>query len=122
MLFNSTIFLFGFLPATLLLFFALGRVSIPAARVFLAAASLFFYAWWNPPYLILLSASILFNFGAGYLLQNYQALPRLPSKKLILGLGLAFNVGFLGYFKYSAFIVENIDAATGADFVVTHIA
>ena len=122
MLFNSTVFLFGFLPITLVVFFAAGRVSVTAARIWLAAASLFFYAWWNPPYLILLSISILFNFGAGYLLQNYEDLPRLPSKKLILGLGLAFNLGFLGYFKYFAFFVQNIDAVTGADFVVTHIA
>jgi alginate O-acetyltransferase complex protein AlgI len=122
MLFNSTVFLFGFLPVTLIVFFAAGRVSVTAARIWLAAASLFFYAWWNPPYVILLSISILFNFGAGYLLQNYEDLPRLPSKKLILGLGLAFNVGFLGYFKYFAFFMQNIDAVTGADFVVTHIA
>jgi alginate O-acetyltransferase complex protein AlgI len=122
MLFNSTIFLFGFLPITLIVFFAAGRVSITAARVWLAAASLFFYAWWNPPYLILLSISILFNFGVGYLLQNYDALKKLPSKNLILGLGLAFNLGFLGYFKYFAFFVQNFDAVTGADFVVTHIA
>ena len=74
MLFNSTIFLFGFLPVTLLLFFVLGRFSVPAARLWLAAASLFFYAWWNPPYLILLGISIVFNYGAGYLLQYPRAI------------------------------------------------
>src|SRR3978361_839739 len=104
MLFNSTIFLCGFLPVTLALFFILGRVSIQAAKLWLAAASLFFYAWWNPPYLILLGISIIFNFGAGYLLQYRERFAaKLPPPKLILGLGLAFNLGFLGYFKYSAF-------------------
>jgi alginate O-acetyltransferase complex protein AlgI len=123
MLFNSTIFLFDFLPVTLLFFFVLGRFSIPAAKLWLAVASLFFYAWWNPPYLILLGISIVFNYGAGYLLQYRERVAaRLPPAKLILGLGLAFNLGFLGYFKYSAFFVENLDALTGADFVVTHIA
>ncbi len=122
MLFNSTIFLFGFLPVTLLLFFVLGRASIRAARLWLAAASLFFYAWWNPPYLILLTISIVFNYGAGYLLQYHDRLHPPLGRKPILGLGLAFNLGFLGYFKYSAFFVENLDALTGADFVVTHIA
>jgi D-alanyl-lipoteichoic acid acyltransferase DltB (MBOAT superfamily) len=122
MLFNSAIFLFGFLPVTLLLFFLLGRFSIPAARLWLAGASLFFYAWWNPPYLILLGISIVFNYGVGWLLQNPRALPpRLP-RRLVLITGLAFNLGFLGYFKYSAFFIENLDALTGADFVVTHIA
>src|SRR4051812_37536822 len=120
MLFNSTIFLFGFLPVTLLLFFVLGRVSIPAARVWLAGASLFFYAWWNPPYLILLVLSIVFNFGVGWILQfpEQRVLPLRP--KSVLLLGLAFNVGFLGYFKYSNFLIENFDALTGADFVVSH--
>jgi len=122
MLFNSTIFLFGFLPVTLLLFFVLGRLSIPAARIWLAAASLFFYAWWNPPYLILLGISIVFNFGAGYVLQNYDQLGQPLSRKFVLGLGLAFNISFLGYFKYYGFFVENLDALTGADLVVTHIA
>ena len=122
MLFNSAIFLFAYLPIVLLTFFALGRVSVNAARIWLAGASLFFYAWWNPPYLILLSLSILFNFGTGYLLQNHGAIPGRVSKKLILILGLGFNLGLLGYFKYFAFFVQNLDAATGADFVVTHIA
>jgi alginate O-acetyltransferase complex protein AlgI len=122
MLFNSTVFLFGFLPVTLLLFFTLGRYSIPAARIWLAAASLFFYAWWNPPYLILLSISIVFNFGAGYVLQNYERLAPPLSRKLVLGLGLTFNLSLLGYFKYYGFFIENLNVMTGADFVVTHIA
>jgi len=122
MLFNSTIFLFGFLPLTLLLFFLLGRLSIWAARIWLAAASLFFYAWWNPPYLILLVVSIVFNYGAGFLLQYPERAATGLSRRLILGLGLAFNLAFLGYFKYSAFFVENFNAATGTDLVVTRIA
>ena len=99
-------------------------MSVTAARIWLAAASLFFYAWWNPPYLILLAISILFNFGVGrYLLQDTAEFSRAcPPAKLVLGLGLAFNIGFLGYFKYWAFIVQNVDAATGADFVISHIA
>jgi D-alanyl-lipoteichoic acid acyltransferase DltB (MBOAT superfamily) len=123
MLFNSTIFLFGFLPITVLLFFVLGRHSVRAARLWLAAASLFFYAWWNPPYLILLAISIVFNYGAGYLLQFRTRIPfSLPPAKLILITGLAFNLFFLGYFKYSAFFVENLNAAVGTDFVIRHVA
>src|SRR3569833_2307524 len=121
MLFNSTIFLFGFLPATLLLFFLFGRYSVRLARVWLAAASLFFYAWWNPPYLILLAISIIFNYGAGYLLQFRERFTSaLPPARLLLALGLAFNLGFLGYFKYSAFLVENLNEVAGTDFVLRH--
>jgi alginate O-acetyltransferase complex protein AlgI len=123
MLFNSTIFLFGFLPVTLLLFFALGRISVTAARIWLAGASLFFYSWWNPPYLILLVLSIVVNYGCGHVLQFHeQSMLRWMPRRVVLGLGLAFNLLLLGYFKYFAFLVENIDALTGADFAVRRIA
>ena len=62
MLFNSNIFLFAFLPVVLLVFFALSaRRSL--ALAWLVVASLFFYGWWNPSYLILLGISIVVGFG-----------------------------------------------------------
>jgi D-alanyl-lipoteichoic acid acyltransferase DltB (MBOAT superfamily) len=122
MLFNSTIFIFAFLPLALAVYFAMGRLSIPAARLWLAVASLFFYAWWHPPYLVLLCASIVFNFGVGWLLQFPESLHVERFRCWLLGLGLAFNIGFLGYFKYRNFLIENFDTLTGADFNVAHIA
>lgn len=122
MLFNSTIFIFAFLPLTLAVYFALGRLSIPAARLWLAVASLFFYAWWHPPYLALLCASIVFNFVIGWLLQFPEKPHVKRFRRWLLGLGLAFNIGFLGYFKYRNFLIENFDALTGAGFNVAHIA
>jgi len=123
MLFNSLIFLFGFLPVTVVLFFVLGRYSVRTARLWLAAASLFFYAWWNPPYLILLAISIVFNYCVGYSLQFRERVPfALPPPKLTLVLGLAFNIGFLAYFKYSTFLVENLNAVAGTDFILRHVA
>ena len=65
MLFNSYAFLFFFLPATLVGFFQIGRYSRPLAALWLFAASLFFYGWWNPAYVGLLLASILFNYSIG---------------------------------------------------------
>jgi len=64
-LFNSYAFLFFFLPATLVGFFQIGRYSRPLAALWLFAASLFFYGWWNPAYVGLLLASILFNYSIG---------------------------------------------------------
>ena len=64
MLFNSHVFLFAFLPIAVAGYFAflhLGRAG--AAKLWLAAASLFFYAWWNVLYLPLLLGSIFFNFA-----------------------------------------------------------
>ena len=59
MLFNSYGFIFGFLPVVLVGFFVAGRVlGRYAACGWLAAASLFFYAWWQPVFLLLLVASV----------------------------------------------------------------
>lgn len=65
MLFNSYVFIFFFLPVTLLVFFQLGKANAKLAAGWLAAASVFFYGWWNPAYVALLVVSVLFNYGMG---------------------------------------------------------
>ena len=66
MLFNSYVFILGFLPVTAIVFYFLGsRGHIRAALAFLVVASLFFYGWWNPAYLVLIGLSILFNYAVG---------------------------------------------------------
>jgi hypothetical protein len=66
MLFNSYEFIFLFLPITLLVFFSIGgRGHHRIAIAWLVGASLFFYGWWNPAYLGLILASILFNYATG---------------------------------------------------------
>ncbi len=110
MLFNSYVFVLLFLPATVVGYFMLGRLgSRRSAILWLIAASLFFYGWWNPIYLVLLLVSVLFNFGAGIFLRQRKS-------KLILALCIGFNLGLLGYFKYSNFFVDNANAALGTDF------
>ncbi len=98
MLFNSINFLVIFLPVSLVLYFLLGRFHMNAAKFWLAALSFIFYGWWNPSYLLLLAGSILFNYGCGYFIQNFQE----KGKKgtLILALGIIVNLGVLIYFKY----------------------
>ncbi|MCK9214459.1 MAG: hypothetical protein M0P52_08390 [Rhodoferax sp.] len=68
MLFNSYIFIFGFLPVVWLGFFQTGKSSHAMAALWLAAASLFFYGWWDVRYIGLLLASIAFNYAASYLI------------------------------------------------------
>ena len=63
MLFNSYQFMFVFLPVTLALFFLLGRFAARDMAVgFLALASVFFYAWWSPIYILLILAEVVFSF------------------------------------------------------------
>lgn len=96
MLFNSVEFIFGFVPLVLLGFFALARLGPTLALGWLTAASLFFYAWWNPLWLPLLLASIAFNFTVG------MALARAPWRGW-LWLGIGVNLALLFNYKYSAF-------------------
>src|ERR1041385_4537032 len=113
MLFNSYPFLLLFLPITLLGYVIIGR-TLGRGAVFgwLVAASLFFYGWGNWFFLSLLLASLLFNYAAGTWLSKLDQ--RSPAK-LLLGIALAFNVGFLGYFKYANFLISNIDNWFGAN-------
>ncbi len=120
MLFNSYEFLFGFLPVTLLLYFLLGRRGTGLAAIgFLAAASLFFYGWWNPIYLPLLGGSVIFNFLVG---RRLSANPQqVPGDKAALWFGVGANLALLGYFKYAGFFVGNANSAFGLGLAVPHI-
>ena len=101
MLFNSYVFIFIFLPLTLFTVFLANRYKkINTSAFILIIASLFFYGWWNPPYLILLLGSIIFNFFIAQVIQK---------NKLILLLGLTFNLGLIAYFKYANFFIDNIN-------------
>ena len=76
MLFNSYPFIFLFLPVTLVLFMVLGRFGLQRAAIgWLVAASFFFYGWWDPRYLWLISGSILFNYFAGEGLRRRAGTP-----------------------------------------------
>jgi len=104
MLFSSQIFILGFLPTFLAGFFLLGRLGgARAALGGLLAGSLVFYAWWNPPLVVLLLASIAVNYGLG------QELLRRPSR-VVLGLGVAGNLLLLGWFKYAGFLAGMVGA------------
>jgi alginate O-acetyltransferase complex protein AlgI len=111
MLFNSYVFIFLFLPITLLGFHLIGvRGHHKIAVSWLVGASIVFYAWWNPAYVSLIIMSILFNYGIGVSLQDRP-------RKIILIFGIIANLSLLGYFKYANFFVENLNILVRGDFV-----
>ena len=115
MLFNSSVFLLLYLPVVLLGFFILASLKRPRlVGLWLTAASLFFYGWWNPLYVPLLMASMVFN----YLLGGY--LVRRPNV-VLLAFGIATNVLLLGYFKYTGFLVQVIGEVAGLDWTIPNI-
>jgi D-alanyl-lipoteichoic acid acyltransferase DltB (MBOAT superfamily) len=106
-LFNSYAFLFLFLPITFLGFFQIGRYSRPLAALWLFAASLFFYGWWNPAYVGLLLASILFNYGVGVALTREHSRGHRRRKVWVLAFGITSDLCLLGYYKYANFFVDS---------------
>ena len=113
MLFNSYAFIFLFLPTVLLGFHWIGKQGHHRIAIaWLVGASLFFYGWWNPAYLGLILVSILFNYAVGV---SLGGAPKHPHKKPILILGVAANLGMLGYFKYANFFVDNLNNIAGTD-------
>ena len=72
--------------------------------------SLFFYGWWNASYLMLLIGTIVINYLIGSYIASFQDKPRL--RLLILVAGLILNIGILAYYKYTGFILENINSLT----------
>jgi alginate O-acetyltransferase complex protein AlgI len=115
MLFNSHTFIFLFLPLTFAVFFLLARTSDVMAAGWLAAASLFFYGWWNPTYVGLLMMSIVFNYFAGLRIAQAAADARERRKKWFAILAIAANLALLGYYKYSNFFLANAASAMGIE-------
>ena len=122
MLFNSYTFIFIFLPVVLLIFFAVGKHDQRLGVAWLVSASLFFYAWWNPRYLLLLLGSIVFNYGVGTLLIGERRRNGKSRKsRAILSVGLVADLALLSYYKYTHFFVENFNALSGMDWNVGEI-
>ena len=104
MVFSSTIFLFLFLPIVLFLYLLCGR---KLRNLILLSASLFFYAWGENLYVILMLVSICLNYIFGLWIDRSQ---RAGAKgKIPLALAIVANLGLLGFFKYANFLVANLN-------------
>lgn len=112
MVFSSGIFLFAFLPVILILYYILPDIRLKNAL--LVAASLVFYAFGEPVYILLMLASTVVN----YLLGLMSASERTAVRKTGLFVAVLINVAVLIIFKYSGFIVNNINHVTGTHFRV----
>ncbi len=125
MLFNSYIFILLFLPITLILFFCIGRKGYyRIAIAWLVSASLFFYGFWNPIYLVLILASILFNYSIGVVLSQKRALSdgrHSITRRAFLSFGIIVNLLLLGYFKYFNFFSDNINRFIGSNLPLEEI-
>lgn len=108
MVFSSLLFLYLFLPLTVLCYFACRKIN--TKNWVLLAFSLLFYAWGEPTYVLVLLFSAALNYGAGLLLGRLRR-TRLAKPMLIIA--VAINLSILGIFKYSGFLIENINTLFG---------
>ena len=118
MLFNSYSFLLAYLPITVFGFFFFGRFGKLAGATWLAACSLFFYAWWDYRYLFLLLTSICGNYYAGGYISRHAGVAR---GRRVLTLAVAANLLLLGYYKYADFFLSSANAVLGTEWPILGI-
>jgi len=116
MLFPSITFLFYFLPLFAILYYAAPGVT--AKNVVLVAASLLFYAWGEPVFVLLLAGEILFNFAAALAIGAAHG----NRRRLLTGLAVAANLAVLGLFKYADFALGTINTIAGNSFTLPGLA
>ena len=112
MLFTSISFLYYFLPIVLILYFTLPK---KCRNVVLFFASLFFYYYGEPKYIILMLAEILVAYIGGLLINKYK-------KKSIMVVTVGIHIALLCIFKYTDFIISNVNSVTGANIQILRLA
>ncbi|MED2805405.1 MBOAT family protein [Bacillus thuringiensis] len=116
MVFSNLVFLCLFLPAVLLIYYAVRK---ELQNIVLLFFSLVFYAWGEPIYVFLMLFSILVNYWFGILLGNSRFTN--GQRKLLLTFAIVMNTAILGYFKYANFLVDNINSILHTNIVLQKI-
>ncbi|MBR5233948.1 MAG: MBOAT family protein [Clostridia bacterium] len=116
MLFSSIPFLYYFLPAVLIFYFIAPK---KLKNTVILISSLFFYAWGEPKYVILMIVSITVGYILGLLIEKFR---EKTLSKVFLAISVIFSIGALGYFKYADFFISNFNAVTGLSVPLLRIA
>ncbi len=119
MLFSSLIFIFAFLPIVLALYYLCFRKNRAMQNFVLTVASLFFYAWGEPKFVLVMIGSIIVNWLLALLADKNRQKPKVG--KLSVALAVVVNLGILFVFKYLNFTLDNINKL-GVSVPVTSIA
>src|SRR4029453_18751954 len=121
MLFNSAVFIFGFFPFVVFVFFRIARSSHLAAAGWLVFASLFFYGWGDASYVLLLLASVAFNYASGFGLARLVRAGTPTLSRALLALAVIANLALLGYYKYANFFLQIAANLSGHPSNLEHI-
>lgn len=107
MLFSSSVFILAFIPLTLLAYFLVPEGFVMSKNIILLAASLIFYGWGEPRYILIMLVSIILNYVLAILVEKSA------SSRLWLIVDIAANLALLGFFKYTDFVIETVNSLTG---------
>lgn len=119
MVFSSFVFLLVFLPIVLVL----NYISPAKLRnVILLIASLIFYAWGEPKYVLIMLFSTVFDYTNGRLIEYFRSKDNQKGAKIALIVDICGNLGILGFFKYTDFVIGSINSVTGAGLSLLNIA
>ncbi|MBO4776833.1 MAG: MBOAT family protein [Lachnospiraceae bacterium] len=119
MVFSSIPFLLYFLPVVLIGYYILSFSRV-LQNIFLLVASLFFYAWGEPFYVVLLIGSIIVNYIFGMIIgriREKHEYEDTTAAKVLLVITIIFNIAMLGFFKYTDFAVEILNNIAGSEWI-----
>ena len=119
MVFSSAVFLCAFLPLVLLLY---GLIPQKFKNLFLFAASLVFYAWGEPRYVLIMLFSTVFDYCNGLALEKLDQKKKDGARRAVLALSVIVNIGLMGFFKYTDFAIDSFNQLTGNSVALLHIA
>ena len=108
MVFSSIVFLFYFLPITMILYFILPDKF---RNIFILLTGLFFYAWGEPKYVVIMLISTAIDYTAGLFINKFNDKRNIQTVCLLVS--VIMNLSLLGVFKYSSFIITTINSVFG---------
>ena len=123
MIFNSYAFVFLMMPLSIAGYYILNRINIKYGLIWLLSVSLFFVGYMNVGYLAVLIPSICFNYVISYLMNSNGPKTKNASlnRKRLLTVGIILNVAVLIFFKYTDFLIDNVNEIFAKDYSLLHL-
>lgn len=119
MVFSSLLFLFRFFPIVLIFYFMVPRTL---KNTILFLSSFIFYAWGEPVYIIIMLFSTIVDFIHGYLVDKFKRKHKNKQARLVVLSSVFINLGLLGFFKYSDFLIYNLNVIFGTEIPLLQLA
>ena len=119
MVFSSILFMFRFLPVVLLLYFLAPK---QLRNTILFIASLIFYAWGEPVYVVIMLFSTIVDYTHGRMVYKHKQRGEMKKARMWVASSMVINLALLGFFKYADFIIGNLNLIPGVEIPLLNLA